>query len=134
MSPPDIHRVSVRLGLSGYAAGTACGIPPSLGGAVRHGGSGMDRHGGRSGVAVAECSRSVFAEWLRQHPSDRDACARIKHGLVSGVWGSHYTAAKSAFVQDVANRVKTERGLGPVNCRRGNQPAHHPGWRPEPRR
>jgi hypothetical protein len=51
--------------------------------AVCDGGSGMDR----LGVAVASQWPSahvrLFAEWLRQHPSDRDAYARIKHGLVS---------------------------------------------------
>lgn len=60
----------------------------------------------------------LFAEWLRQHPTDRDAYALVKQDLVAtGVWGGDYTAAKAAFVQDVVNRARAARGLGPVTLR-----------------
>ncbi|GGU38078.1 GrpB family protein [Nocardioides albus] len=57
----------------------------------------------------------LFANWLRSHDADRDAYASLKSGLVgSGVWGSEYTVAKRAFVNDVVNRARAARGLGAV--------------------
>jgi GrpB-like predicted nucleotidyltransferase (UPF0157 family) len=57
----------------------------------------------------------LFADWLRIHPSDRDEYARLKADLVRhGVWGTDYTTAKAAFVQDVVNRARNTRGLSPV--------------------
>jgi GrpB-like predicted nucleotidyltransferase (UPF0157 family) len=57
----------------------------------------------------------LFADWLRTHTSDRDEYARIKMDLVDhGVWGSDYTTAKAAFVQDVVNRARAARGLAPL--------------------
>lgn len=57
----------------------------------------------------------LFADWLRSHDADRDAYASLKSGLVgSGVWGSEYTAAKRELVNEVVNRARAARGLGPV--------------------
>lgn len=57
----------------------------------------------------------LFSDWLRRHPSDRDAYAALKQGLVADdVWGSDYTAAKRAFVQEVVNRARSEVGLAAV--------------------
>lgn len=61
----------------------------------------------------------LFAGWLRRHPVDRDRYARLKQGLVeSGVWGSDYTIAKRAFVQEIVNQARSEVGLGPVELAR----------------
>lgn len=57
----------------------------------------------------------LFAAWLRSHAEDRENYAAVKRGLVAhGTWGRDYTEAKRAFVQDVVNRARSARGLGPV--------------------
>jgi GrpB-like predicted nucleotidyltransferase (UPF0157 family) len=57
----------------------------------------------------------LFAAWLREHPRDRDAYAALKSDLhASGVRGREYTSAKTAFVQDVVDRARAARGLGPT--------------------
>lgn len=44
----------------------------------------------------------LFADWLRTHPDDRDAYARLKRDLrARGLRGHDYTAAKAAFVHHV---------------------------------
>lgn len=49
----------------------------------------------------------LFAAWLREHPADAAAYARLKSALVGeGVWGSDYTTAKAAFVADVVRRAR----------------------------
>lgn len=58
----------------------------------------------------------LFAQWLREHPADRDAYGELKRTLVAaGVWGSPYTTAKGAFVLDVVNRARRAGGLPPVS-------------------
>lgn len=58
----------------------------------------------------------LFAHWLRTHPADRDRYAELKTALVArGVWGSDYTTGKAAFVLDVVNRARRERGLPPLD-------------------
>ena len=48
----------------------------------------------------------LFAAWLREHPTDAAAYARLKQDLVAkGIWGSDYTRAKAAFVDDVVRRA-----------------------------
>lgn len=57
----------------------------------------------------------LFADWLRSHPDDRAAYARLKVALVGrGTWGRGYTDAKHAFVEDVVNRARAARGLEAV--------------------
>ena len=54
----------------------------------------------------------LFANWLRTRPTDRDAYAHLKTGLVADdVWGSEYTQAKRAFVLGVVNAARAEMGL-----------------------
>lgn len=58
----------------------------------------------------------LFAAWLRANPGDRDAYARLKRSLRDGgVWGHDYTAAKTAFIQDVIDRARAARGLVSVS-------------------
>jgi GrpB-like predicted nucleotidyltransferase (UPF0157 family) len=48
----------------------------------------------------------LFPAWLRTHPHDREAYARLKLGLrEGGTWGYAYTDAKAEFVQDVSARA-----------------------------
>lgn len=57
----------------------------------------------------------LFAQWMREHPRDREAYAALKTGLVStGVWGPGYTDAKTAFVLAVVNRAREATGLEAV--------------------
>lgn len=59
----------------------------------------------------------LFAEWLRQHESERDEYAMLKAGLVAGgVWGSEYTQRKAEFVRRVVNQARASRGLAPVGA------------------
>ena len=51
----------------------------------------------------ATAPQRLFPAWLRTHPSDRDAYARLKQTLrEAGTWGHDYTAAKTAFVKRVS--------------------------------
>lgn len=57
----------------------------------------------------------LFAEWLRRHPVDRLRYAELKTSAwAEGARGRAYTAAKSAFVQEVVDRARASRGLPPV--------------------
>ncbi|MBS2937247.1 GrpB family protein [Nocardioides sp. J2M5] len=58
----------------------------------------------------------LFPDWLRRHPADRDAYQQLKTRLLEdGAWESgDYTARKTAFVTDIVNRARAERGLAPV--------------------
>ena len=57
----------------------------------------------------------LFVAWLLAHDEDRDRYAALKESLrAAGTWGRAYTGAKSAFVQDVVDRARAERGLPPV--------------------
>jgi len=57
----------------------------------------------------------LFADWLRTHPADQLAYARLKARLVrQGVWGSAYTEAKKEYVQGVVNRARAAKGLAAV--------------------
>ncbi|UFN45908.1 GrpB family protein [Nocardioides okcheonensis] len=58
----------------------------------------------------------LFPDWLRRHPADRDAYGALKARLLrDGAWeAGDYTARKGAFVTEVVNRAREERGLGPV--------------------
>jgi GrpB-like predicted nucleotidyltransferase (UPF0157 family) len=57
----------------------------------------------------------LFAARLREHPQERDRYGALKRQLWStGTWGSAYTAAKSALVEEVVNAARRERGLAPV--------------------
>ena len=57
----------------------------------------------------------LFAEWLREHPADRDSYAALKQRLfASGNWGRSYTSAKTEFVQAVVDRARAARGLDPI--------------------
>lgn len=63
----------------------------------------------------AEAHVRLFAAWLRAHQADRGTYARLKKDLlVQGTWGSDYTQAKSAFVENIVNRARAARGLAPV--------------------
>ncbi len=54
----------------------------------------------------------LFAQWLRNHPDDRDLYGHLKRALVArGTWGSDYTAGKGSFVLDIVNRARERRGL-----------------------
>ncbi len=60
----------------------------------------------------AEAHVRLFADWLRRHPDDRDRYGSLKSVLVAdGMWGSDYTIAKGAFVLDIVNRARGQRGL-----------------------
>lgn len=62
-----------------------------------------------------DAHQRLFAAWLREHPSDCDAYARLKQDLYDkGEWGRAYTASKTAFVQDVVDRARAARGLPQV--------------------
>jgi len=57
----------------------------------------------------------LFAEWLRDHPIDRDRYAGLKRDLVAhGIWSSQYTEAKTEFVLETVNKARKARGLPPV--------------------
>lgn len=57
----------------------------------------------------------LFAAWLREHDTDRDAYARLKRELVSSdVWGRAYTRAKTEFVQAIVDRARAAQRLDPV--------------------
>lgn len=57
----------------------------------------------------------LFVDWLRRHPEDARRYAELKTTVwAEGRRGRAYTAAKSAFVQDVVDRARARRGLPPV--------------------
>jgi len=64
-----------------------------------------------SAEAWPDAPLRLFAAWLRGHPTDAAAYARLKQDLVgNGIWGSDYTRAKAAFVDDVVHRARRQAG------------------------
>jgi len=62
----------------------------------------------------ATAPQRLFPAWLRTHPTDRDAYARLKQTLRdTGTWGHDYTAAKAAFV----NRISALAAAGSGNAK-----------------
>jgi GrpB-like predicted nucleotidyltransferase (UPF0157 family) len=60
----------------------------------------------------ADAHVRVFADWLRDHPEDRDRYGHLKEALVTrGTWGSEYTAGKASLVLEIVNRARESRGL-----------------------
>lgn len=48
----------------------------------------------------------LFPAWLRTHPTDQEAYARLKLGLrEGGTWGHEYTAAKAGFVRNISAKA-----------------------------
>ena len=57
----------------------------------------------------------LFVARLLTHDDERDRYAALKESLrAAGTWGRAYTDAKGAFVQEVVDRARAERGLPPV--------------------
>lgn len=57
----------------------------------------------------------LFADWLRRHPEDAQRYSELKTGAwADGARGRAYTAAKTAFVQELVDKERASRGLPPV--------------------
>ncbi|WP_158607461.1 GrpB family protein [Flexivirga caeni] len=57
----------------------------------------------------------LFAQWLREHPSDRDVYAALKIRLHQDrTWGRAYTRGKTAFIQRIVDKARAQHDLPPI--------------------
>lgn len=58
----------------------------------------------------------LMRDWLKSHPADRDRYAALKKQIAAEVAdGDTYTRAKTAFVQEIVDAARAERGLPSVD-------------------